>query len=174
MLLPSVGTFTFTLVHRRVRLEWCRAQSKRNCVDWGRIVFSDAPRFQLCPDDNRRLVLRRSGQWEGGHFPDHRKTRRSQKSVMVWDGISFGSRTRLVVISGIVTTQFYDDGILQPVLLPFVFGHSGHIFQHIMSSCMRYVLLWIVFKLSLYFLGCLVTWFLSLIEHILDAHFRAH
>ncbi|GFV58424.1 uncharacterized protein TNCV_4035991 [Trichonephila clavipes] len=51
--LPSYG---------RAYLQWCMARSGYNHADWGRIVFSDKSRFQLCPDDHRRPVWERPGQ----------------------------------------------------------------------------------------------------------------
>ena len=51
-----------TPAHCRARLQWCMARSGWNDADWGRIVFSDESRFQLCPDDHRRRVWRRTGQ----------------------------------------------------------------------------------------------------------------
>ena len=49
---------------------------------------------------------------------------------MVWGVISFDSRSHLAVISGTVTAQFYDDDILQPVILPFLLRYSRLTFQH--------------------------------------------
>ncbi|GFU56874.1 HTH_Tnp_Tc3_2 domain-containing protein [Trichonephila clavipes] len=60
--LPSYGPLRhlpLTPAHRRARLQWCFALSSWNQTNWGRIVFSDESRFQLCPDDNRRRVWRR-------------------------------------------------------------------------------------------------------------------
>ncbi|GFW66647.1 hypothetical protein TNCV_1370801 [Trichonephila clavipes] len=45
-------------VHLHVRLQYCWAQSKWNCADWGHIVFRDESRFQFCLDDNHRPVWR--------------------------------------------------------------------------------------------------------------------
>ncbi|GFU63346.1 HTH_Tnp_Tc3_2 domain-containing protein [Trichonephila clavipes] len=41
-----------TPAHCRARLQWCLARPGWNQADWGRIVFSDKSRFQLCPDDH--------------------------------------------------------------------------------------------------------------------------
>ncbi|GFX03556.1 HTH_Tnp_Tc3_2 domain-containing protein [Trichonephila clavipes] len=49
-------------IHRRLmELQWCLNRSGWNHADWGRIVFSDELRFQLCPDDSRRRVWRHQG-----------------------------------------------------------------------------------------------------------------
>ncbi|PRD21377.1 UNVERIFIED_CONTAM: hypothetical protein NCL1_51885 [Trichonephila clavipes] len=50
------------LIHRYQPSDWCLARSGWNHADWGRTVFSDESCFQLCPDDHRRCVWRRSGQ----------------------------------------------------------------------------------------------------------------
>ncbi|GFX17174.1 transposable element Tc1 transposase [Trichonephila clavipes] len=44
-----------TPAHCRARIRWRLARSGWNEADCGRIVFSDESRFQLCPDDYRRL-----------------------------------------------------------------------------------------------------------------------
>ncbi|GFX31791.1 uncharacterized protein TNCV_171241 [Trichonephila clavipes] len=51
-----------TLAHCRARLQWCLAGSGWNHAEWGRIVFSDESRFQLCPDDSQRRVQTHQGQ----------------------------------------------------------------------------------------------------------------
>ncbi|UYV61580.1 hypothetical protein LAZ67_1005361 [Cordylochernes scorpioides] len=95
-----------TPVHRQVRLQWCRERSTWNCADWGRIVFSDESRFLLCPDDRRKSVWRRPGQRvDPGLTVEHHTG--PQQGVMVWDAISFVSRTPLVVIPGTLTAQRY-------------------------------------------------------------------
>ncbi|GFV97014.1 HTH_Tnp_Tc3_2 domain-containing protein [Trichonephila clavipes] len=45
----------------RARFQWCLDLSGWNRADWGRIVSSDEPRFQLCRDDHRKRVWRRPG-----------------------------------------------------------------------------------------------------------------
>ncbi|UYV69400.1 Transposase [Cordylochernes scorpioides] len=108
-----------TLVHRQVRLQWCRERSTWNCSDWGRIVFSDESRFLLCPDDRRKRVWRRPGQRVDPDLTVEHHTG-PQQGVMVWGAISFDSRTLLVVIPGTLTAQRYVDDILRPALLPFL------------------------------------------------------
>ncbi|GFV21301.1 uncharacterized protein TNCV_4888961 [Trichonephila clavipes] len=53
---------TATPAHCPARLQWCLARSGLNHADWGRIVFSEESRFQLCFEDDRRRVWRRPGQ----------------------------------------------------------------------------------------------------------------
>lgn len=117
-----------TPAHRRARLQWCLARSGWNHADWGRIVFSDESRFQLCPDDHRRRVWRRPGQRADPAFTIARHTG-PQQGVMVWGAISLDSRTPLVVIRGTLNAQRYVDDILRPVLLPFLLQYPGLIFQ---------------------------------------------
>lgn len=117
-----------TPAHCRARLQWCMARSGWNDADWGRIVFSDESRFQLCPDDHRRRVWRRTGQRGDPAFTIARHTG-PQQGIMVWGAISFDSRTPLVVIRGTLTAQRYVDDILRPVLLPFLLQYPGLVFQ---------------------------------------------
>ncbi|GFT58894.1 HTH_Tnp_Tc3_2 domain-containing protein [Trichonephila clavipes] len=63
-----------TPAHCRARLLWCLARSGWNHTDWGRIVFSNESRFQLCPDDHRRCVWRRPGQHTDPAFTVARRT----------------------------------------------------------------------------------------------------
>ncbi|GFW32849.1 HTH_Tnp_Tc3_2 domain-containing protein [Trichonephila clavipes] len=68
-------------------------------ADWGRIVFSDKSRFQLCLDNHRRCVWRHPGQRADPAFTIARHTC-SQPEVMDWSVISFDNWTDLVVIRG--------------------------------------------------------------------------
>ncbi|GFV78866.1 transposable element Tcb2 transposase [Trichonephila clavipes] len=45
-----------TLIHRRLRLEWCRPRGKRTAAEWNHSVSSDESRFNLNSDDNRVCV----------------------------------------------------------------------------------------------------------------------
>ena len=63
--------------------------------------------------------------------PNYCKLHRlTEQGVTVWGVLSFDSRTHLIVISGTVTAQLYDDDILQSVLLSFLLRHPGFTFQH--------------------------------------------
>ena len=119
-----------TPVQRRIRLKWCLARSTRNCADWGRMVFSDQSHSQLCPDDNCRRLLRCPGQWEWEPYQTIALHTGPQKDVMVWDAISFNSRTYLLVISRTLTVQTYANDILQPVVSPVLLRCPGLTFQH--------------------------------------------
>ncbi|GFU51098.1 HTH_Tnp_Tc3_2 domain-containing protein [Trichonephila clavipes] len=67
-----------TPAYCRDRLQWCSVRSGCNQAEWGRIVFSDECRFQLCPDDNRRCVWRSSGQLADPAFTVTRNRRPSR------------------------------------------------------------------------------------------------
>ncbi|GFX28198.1 transposable element Tc1 transposase [Trichonephila clavipes] len=83
------------------------------------MVFSDESHFQLCPDNHRRRVWRRLGQYTNPAFTIAHHTC-PEPGVMVWEAISYDSHTPLVVFRGTLTAQRYVDGILRTVLLPFL------------------------------------------------------
>ncbi|UYV83088.1 hypothetical protein LAZ67_22002161 [Cordylochernes scorpioides] len=91
-------------------------------------VFSDESRFLLCPYDHIKRVWRRPGQCVDPCLTFKHHTG-PQLGVMVWDAISFDSRTPLVVIPDTLTAQRYVDDILRSVLLPFLSHHPGLTFQ---------------------------------------------
>ncbi|GFY11726.1 transposable element Tc1 transposase [Trichonephila clavipes] len=117
-----------TPAHCRVRLQWCFARSCWNHADWGRIVFINESRFQLCPDDHRRRIWRRPGQRANPAFPIARHTS-PQPGVIVWGAFSFDIWALLVGVRDALTAQQYVDDILRTVLLPFLLQYPGLIFQ---------------------------------------------
>ncbi|GFV68034.1 HTH_Tnp_Tc3_2 domain-containing protein [Trichonephila clavipes] len=121
-------------------LQWYLARPGWNQADWGRIVFSDGSRLQLCSDDHRRRVWRRPGQRADPTFTIARHTGHKQ-GVLVWGAISFDNQTPLVVIRGTLTAQRYVDDILRTVLLPFLLQYLDHILQKKRPDDMRHVLL---------------------------------
>ena len=50
-------------------------------------------------------------------------------SVMVWAGINNNRKTNLVIINGNLSAQRYRDGILAPVVIPYVKANPNVIFQ---------------------------------------------
>ena len=91
-------------------------------------MFSDESRLQLCPDDNHRRILRRPRQRvEPALTIAHHIG--LQQNVMVWDAISFDSRTPKVIVSRILIVQRYIDDILTPVVSIFILRHPAHTFQ---------------------------------------------
>ena len=108
-----------TALHRRACLGWCREHRPWNLNTWRRVMFSDEARFCLHKVDGRVRVWRRSGE----RFADcciERVTAYCGGSVMVWGGISFAGKTRLVVINGTLNAQRYRDENLDPVAIPYV------------------------------------------------------
>ena len=82
-------------------------------------MFSDEARLCLNKVDGRVRAWRRPGE----RFADcciERETVYGGGSVMVWGGISFAGKTRLVVINGTLNAQRYCDEILAPVAIPYV------------------------------------------------------
>ncbi|GFU94149.1 uncharacterized protein TNCV_967191 [Trichonephila clavipes] len=95
-----------------------------------RATHTDEFRFQLCPDDHRRRVWRQPRQRAYPAFTIERPTG-PQPEVMVWDAISFDSRTPLVNFRATLTAQWCIYDILRTVLLPFLLQYLGLIFQNI-------------------------------------------
>ena len=85
--------------HRQPRLQWCRQHLRFRRVDWNNVLFSDESRFHLNSSDGRARVYRRIGE----RYADPCIVQRQHfggGSVMVWGGISFRGRTKLVVVRG--------------------------------------------------------------------------
>ncbi|GFY21487.1 transposable element Tc1 transposase [Trichonephila clavipes] len=125
-----VTTVTLPATHAHTlssQIQWGLDRSGWNPTDWGRRVFSNESRSQLCPDDHRRRVWRRPVQRADPTFPIARHTG-PQPGVMVCGDISFNSRTPLDVIRGTLTAQRYVDDILRTVLLPFLLQYPGLIY----------------------------------------------
>ena len=165
-------------IYRQVRFQCCRSRLMRNCSVWGPIVFSEAYRFQLCPDDNHRRLRRRPRQWWDPvvTITHHMGP---QQSIIYWGAISFDSRTSLVINFETLTAQWYIEDSLLPVMSPFLLWHPGHTFLHDnFLSVTQHVLLWIIFKFVLSYTSFASLTFpliprspdlpLSLIEHISD------
>ncbi|GFU67510.1 uncharacterized protein TNCV_1599921 [Trichonephila clavipes] len=117
---------------RRCWQEWVDSW---NPTDWGRIAFSDEPRFQLCPDNHRRCVWRRLGQRADPAFTIACPTS-SQPQVMVWRAILTAPSS---VIRCTLTAQRYVDDILRALLLPLLLQYLGLIFSKIMPDYIRHV-----------------------------------
>ena len=115
-------------VQRQTRLRWCQTHSHWNVIDWSRIIFSEESHFELSPNEQKRRVWRRPGQWCHTNLSVFWQTGR-QSGVMVWDANSFHSRILLVVIHRNLTAQQYVDEVLRPVALPFISRHARPTFQ---------------------------------------------
>ncbi|GFS52926.1 transposable element Tcb1 transposase [Trichonephila clavipes] len=105
--------------HRQLRLQWCQARSMWNVTDWKNVVFSDESRFVLGTDDNRERVWRRPGKQYNSPHTVLRHTARTA-GVIVLGTIAYDSRSILIVMRGILTSQRYVDDILRPHVGPFL------------------------------------------------------
>ncbi|GFY22317.1 transposable element Tcb2 transposase [Trichonephila clavipes] len=80
-----------TPTHRRLRLEWCRAQGNKTAAEWNQVVFSDESRFNISSDDNRFHVWRPRGECLNPAFALQRHNPPTA-GVMVWDAIAYNTR----------------------------------------------------------------------------------
>src|SRR5699024_10726939 len=96
--------------------------------EWDHIVFSDESRLCLWRNDGRVRVRRFRGERQNLRFALRGHTGQTP-GVMVWGVIAVGARSRLVFIQGALNGLRYIDEILEPVLLDFLDGLPGYIFQ---------------------------------------------
>ncbi|GFT19042.1 transposable element Tcb2 transposase [Trichonephila clavipes] len=115
-----------TPTHRRLRLEWCRAQGNWTAAELNQIVFSDESRFNLSSGDNRVRVWRPRVERVNPAFILHTTT---TAGVMVWGVIAYNTLSPLVLICGTMTAQWYVHDILQLHVLPLMQRLPGAIFQ---------------------------------------------
>ncbi|GFS84029.1 transposable element Tcb1 transposase [Trichonephila clavipes] len=108
-----------TPTHRHLCLEWCRARGNWTAAEWNQVVFSDESRLNLGTDDNRFHVWRPRGERFNPTFALQRHTAPTA-GVMVWSTIAYNTRSPLVLIRGIMTTQRYVHDILQQHVLPLI------------------------------------------------------
>ncbi|GFV50640.1 transposable element Tcb2 transposase [Trichonephila clavipes] len=85
--------------HRRLRLEWCRAQGNWTAAEWNQVIFSDKSRFNLSSDDNRVRVWRPRGERLNPAFVLQRHSA-TTAGVRVWGAIAYNTRSPLVLIRG--------------------------------------------------------------------------
>ena len=116
-------------VNRTRRLAWARQHVTWTRQQWGRVLFSDESRFTLSFNDGRVRVWRRQGErYADATVREH--NRYGGGSVMVWGGMSLGTRTPLLPIDGILNGVRYRDEVLRPVAVPALAAlGQGAIFQ---------------------------------------------
>lgn len=116
-------------VNRTRRLAWARRHVTWTRQQWGRVLFSDESRFTLSFNDGRARVWRRQGErFSDATVREH--NRYGGGSVMVWGGMSLGTRTPLLPVYGILNGVRYRDEVLRPVALPALANlGQGAIFQ---------------------------------------------
>ncbi|GFV90618.1 transposable element Tcb2 transposase [Trichonephila clavipes] len=103
-----------TPVHRTWRSLWCREPQNWRDNEWGRVLFTDESRFSLSSDSHRILIWRERGS---RNHPSNiiERDRYGGRGVLVWGGITLGSRTDLHIFdSGSVNGTRYCNEILLP------------------------------------------------------------
>ncbi|GFU76204.1 transposable element Tcb2 transposase [Trichonephila clavipes] len=103
-----------TPAHRRRRSLWCREHRNWRDNEWGRVLFTDERRFSLSSNSHRILIWRERGS---RNHPSNiiERDRYGGRSVLVWGGIMFGSRTDLHIFdAGSVNGTRYCNEILLP------------------------------------------------------------
>ena len=108
---------TMTPDHHRRRLRWCRGHSRWNRQEWQNVLFSDESRFCLHKNDGRVQVWRRRGERPTAACVKGSKAFNGG-SVMIWAGVNFHGKTRLVFVDGNINARRYINEILVPVAQP--------------------------------------------------------
>ncbi|GFV94544.1 transposable element Tc1 transposase [Trichonephila clavipes] len=101
--------------HCRLRRQWCQAKAHWR-TEWRSVVFFDESKFCLGASDGRVLVKRRLEERLQPNCLQPRQTGPTP-GVMVWDVISYDSRSILVVIPNTLTANL---SVIQPIVLPFM------------------------------------------------------
>ncbi|GBN75642.1 Transposable element Tc1 transposase [Araneus ventricosus] len=122
-----VACIRLTPHHCRLRREWCQAGADWR-AEWRSVLFSDESRFCLGASDGRVMVRRRPGERLQPTCLRPRHTGPTP-GVMVWEAISYGSRSTLVVIPRTLTANLHASLVIQPVVLPFMSSIQGGVFQ---------------------------------------------
>ncbi|GFX83792.1 transposable element Tcb2 transposase [Trichonephila clavipes] len=103
-----------TPAHRRTGSLWCREHRNWRDNEWGRVLFTDESRFSLSSDSPRILIWKERGS---RNHPSNiiERDRYGGRGVLVWGGITFGSRTDLHIFDpGSVNGTRYCNEILLP------------------------------------------------------------
>lgn len=89
-------TFKLTDTHVKNRLSWCKEHKK---TKWGSWIFTDESRFELFRHKIRRWAKVRPEIGVPKFGP----------SLMVWGGISYKGKTKLIMIRGTINSEKYQD-----------------------------------------------------------------
>ena len=120
---PYVGS-VLTLCHRNNREQWALGHINWTRQRWRTILFTDESRFALSRGDGRVRLYRRRNERYADCCVLQRDRFGGGGSVMVWGGIAYGYRTRLVVIDGNLNAQKYREDILGPHVVPLLQTHK--------------------------------------------------
>ncbi len=110
-----------TVVRRRNRLEWENAHMWWCLVLWRGVLFTVNPGFHYRADGRQRLWRRVGERFADVNIVD--RVAHGSGGVMVWAGTSYGQRTQVHFIDGILNAQRYRDEILKPIVVPFIHDH---------------------------------------------------
>ncbi|PIO12865.1 hypothetical protein AB205_0151530 [Aquarana catesbeiana] len=132
-----------TAVCRHNRLEWSNAHIQWRLALWRGVLFTDESRFSLYRADGRQRVWRHVGE----RFADVNVVDRvahGGSGVMVWAGVSYGQRTQVHFIDGILNVQRYHDEILRPIDVPFIHDHHlmlqhDNALPHVARICTQFL-----------------------------------
>ncbi len=117
-----------TVHHQHDRLAWANNHLGWHYRRWRTVMFSDESRFTLKFADGRIRVWRLRGE----RFDCNNvmpMDRFGGGSIMVWGGIHYNGKTRLVIIRQTLNAQRYCDDVLRPIVLPFFGQHNNFQFQ---------------------------------------------
>ncbi|GFV72827.1 transposable element Tcb2 transposase [Trichonephila clavipes] len=116
-----VRCVTLTPAHRRRRYLWCREHRNWRDNEWGRVLFTDESRFSLSSDSHRILIWRERG-CRNHQSNIIERDRYGGGGVLVWGGITLGSRTDLHIFDAVSVsgTRYCNE-----ILLPYVRLFTG-------------------------------------------------
>ncbi|GFW19265.1 transposable element Tcb2 transposase [Trichonephila clavipes] len=103
----------------RDRREWATGHVNWSKNEWSNVLFSDASRFSVHPDNRRIFIWRDRGSRNNPAFV-HKSVRFGGGGVLVYGGISIDGRTDLFYIrDGPLTARRYRGEILIPIVVPY-------------------------------------------------------
>ncbi|GFU01870.1 transposable element Tc3 transposase [Trichonephila clavipes] len=106
---------------RRLYRQWCDERRMWE-AEWNEVVFTGESRICLQHHDGQIRVWRHRGErLLNDTVP--------APGIMVWGGIGYHYRSRLVRIAGTLNSQCYISEVLEPVVLPYLQGLATAIFQ---------------------------------------------